>query len=44
LAWVYGALPCALKITAAALLWRFWLKGPTHVDANTPDQSTQRLR
>jgi glycoside/pentoside/hexuronide:cation symporter, GPH family len=40
LAWVYGALPCALKITAAALLWRFWLKGPTHVDANTPDQST----
>jgi glycoside/pentoside/hexuronide:cation symporter, GPH family len=44
LAWVYGALPCALKITAAALLWRFWLKGPTHVDSNTPDQSTERLR
>jgi GPH family glycoside/pentoside/hexuronide:cation symporter len=28
LSWVYGALPCALKITAALLLWRLALAWP----------------
>ena len=26
LAWVYGALPCVLKVTAAGLLWHSWIK------------------
>jgi GPH family glycoside/pentoside/hexuronide:cation symporter len=26
LAWVYGALPCVLKVTAAGLLWHCWIK------------------
>lgn len=34
LAWVYGALPCVLKIIAATALWHFWLKGLTHANSH----------
>lgn len=34
LAWVYGALPCVLKIIAATALWHYWLKGLTHANSH----------
>jgi glycoside/pentoside/hexuronide:cation symporter, GPH family len=34
LAWVYGALPCVLKIIAATALWHYWLKGLSHAHSH----------